>query len=159
MSIDERLAELGIELPDPPGAVGSYVPVARDGDLASVSGQVPLIDGAILHPGRVGADVPVERAQEAARRCVLQTLSALRAELGSLERIRRVLQVSVFVVSAPGFTGQSVVANAASDLLAEVLGAAGTHSRAAIGVAELPLGAPVEVTLVARVDEDEGSPG
>jgi enamine deaminase RidA (YjgF/YER057c/UK114 family) len=151
--VDDRLAELGIELPDPPAAVGSYVPVALDGDLVSVSGQVPVIDGDVLHPGKVGAEVSVEQAQEAARRCVLQALAALRAELGSLDRIRRVVQVGVFVASAPGFTQQPLVANGASDLLVEILGDAGRHSRAAVGVAELPLGVPVEVTMLARVGD------
>lgn len=153
MPVDDRLAELGIELPDPPAAVGSYVPVALDGDLVSVSGQVPVIDGDVLHPGKVGAEVSVEQAQEAARRCVLQALAALRAELGSLDRIRRVVQVGVFVASAPGFTQQPLVANGASDLLVEILGDAGRHSRAAVGVAELPLGVPVEVTMLARVGD------
>ena len=153
MPVDERLAELGIELPDPPGAVGSYAPVVVDGDLAWVSGQVPLIDGTMLHPGKVGADVAVEQAQEAARRCVLQALSALRAELGSLDRIARVVRVSVFVASAPGFGEQPAVANGASDLLVEILGPAGMHSRAAVGVAELPLGASVEVAMSVRVGD------
>ncbi len=153
MPVDERLAELGIELPDPPGAVGSYAPVVVDGDLAWVSGQVPLIDGTMLHPGKVGADVAVEQAQEAARRCVLQALSALRAELGSLDRIARVVRVSVFVASAPGFGEQPAVANGASDLLVEILGPAGVHSRAAVGVAELPLGASVEVAMSVRVGD------
>lgn len=153
MPVDERLTELGIELPDPPGAVGSYAPVVVDGDLAWVSGQVPLIDGSILHPGKVGADVAVEQAQEAARRCVLQALSALRAELGSLDRIARVVRVSVFVASAPGFGEQPAVANGASDLLVQILGRAGVHSRAAVGVAELPLGASVEVAMSVRVGD------
>jgi enamine deaminase RidA (YjgF/YER057c/UK114 family) len=152
MSVDERLVGLGIELPDPPSAVGSYAPVVVEGDLAWVSGQVPIRDGEVLHPGKVGAEVSVEQAQEAARRCVLQAVSALRAELGSLDRIVRVLQVSVFVASAQGFDQQPAVANGASDLLVEILGDLGVHARAAVGVAELPLGVPVELTMSLRVE-------
>lgn len=153
MGIDERLAELGIELPPVPKPVASYVPVVVSGAFAYVSGQIPLVEGTMLYPGHVGGDVTVDQGQEAARRCALQALSALRAELGSLDRVRRILQVSVFVASAPGFTEQPKVGNGASDLLVEVLGDAGRHARAAVGVAELPLGAPVEVTLVAEVSE------
>jgi enamine deaminase RidA (YjgF/YER057c/UK114 family) len=153
MGVDERLAELRIELPPPPAAAGSYVPALVSDDLAYVSGQVPLIEGQVLHPGKVGSDVSLEEAQEAAHRCTLQTLSVLRQELGSLDRIAQVLQVSVFVASAPGFTDQPKVANAASELLVDVLGEAGKHTRAAVGVAELPLGVPVELALVARVSD------
>lgn len=149
--VEERLSELGIELPPPPAAVASYVPVRTVGDLAYVSGQVPLVDGAMLHPGKLGADVTLERGAEAARRCALQALSALRDALGSLDRVAGIVQVTVFVASAPGFTDQSKVANAASDLLVDVFGDEGRHARAAVGVIELPLGAPVEVAVVARL--------
>ncbi len=149
--VEERLSELGIELPPPPAAVASYVPVRTVGDLAYVSGQVPLVDGAMLHPGKLGADVTLERGAEAARRCALQALSALRDALGSLDRVAGIVQVTVFVASAPGFTDQSKVANAASDLLVDVFGDEGRHARAAVGVMELPLGAPVEVAVVARL--------
>jgi enamine deaminase RidA (YjgF/YER057c/UK114 family) len=151
MGIDARLAELGIELPPPPKPVASYVPVTVAGGLAFVAGQVATEDGEPLHPGHVGAEVSLEDAQEAARRCALQALAALREELGDLERIRRIVQVSVFVASAPGFTAQPQVANGASDMLVQVFGDSGRHARAAVGVAELPLGAPVEVTVVAEI--------
>lgn len=149
--VEERLSELGIELPPPPVAVASYVPVRTSGDLAYLSGQVPLVDGAMLHPGKLGADVTIEQGSAAARRCALQALSALRDALGSLDRVAGIVQLTVFVASAPGFTNQPKVADGASDLLVEVFGEQGRHARAAVGVSELPLGAPVEVAVVARL--------
>lgn len=151
MGIEDTLVELGLELPPAPTAVASYVPVRLQGDLAYVSGQIPLVDGAMLHPGYLGAEVTVEQGQEAAKRCALQALSALREALGSLDRVRGIVQVAVFVASSPGFTDQPKVANGASDLLVEALGEPGKHARAAVGVAELPLGAPVEVALIAEI--------
>lgn len=131
--------------------MASYVSVVVAGGLAFVAGQVPLVEGGILHPGRVGAEVTVEQATEAARRSALQSLAALREALGSLDRVARIVQVTVFVASAPGFTDQPTVANGASDLLVEVFGEAGRHARAAVGVSDLPLGSPVEVAVVAQV--------
>lgn len=151
MGIDDRLSELGLELPPAPAAVAAYVPVRRSGDLAYVSGQIPLVEGAMLHPGRLGDDVTLEQGQEAARRCALQALSALNEALGSLERVRGIAQVTVFVASAPGFTDQPKVANGASELFVEVFGDSGKHARAAVGAVELPLGAPVEVAVVAEI--------
>jgi enamine deaminase RidA (YjgF/YER057c/UK114 family) len=148
---EERLHERGIELPPPPKPVASYVPVVVAGGLAFVAGQGALVDGAVLHPGHVGADVTVEQAQEAARRCGLQVLSALRGELGSLDRVSRIVNVTVYVASAAGFSDQPVVANGASDLFIEVFGDAGRHARAAVGVPELPLNLSVEVAVVAEV--------
>ena len=146
-----RLSALGLELPPAPKPVASYVSVVVAGSLAFVSGQVGLVDGSLLHPGKVGGEVSIEQAQEAAQQCALQSLSALRAELGSFERVRRVAKVTVFVASAAGFTDQPKVANGASDLLADVLGDAGKHAREAVGVAELPLAAPVEVSLTVEL--------
>lgn len=146
-----RLGELGLELPQAPAPVANYVPVVVAGGLAFVAGQVATEDGAVLHPGHLGTEVSVEEGRDAARRCALQALAALRAELGGFDRLERIVQVTAFVASAPGFTGQPLVANGASDLLVEVLGEAGRHARAAVGVAELPLGAPVEVAVVAAV--------
>jgi enamine deaminase RidA (YjgF/YER057c/UK114 family) len=145
---EETLSRLGIELPPPPKALASYVPVRIHNGLAYVSGQVASVEGAVMHPGRLGAGVGVEQAQDAARRCALQILSALREALGSLDRVTGVLQVFVFVASEPTFGEQPVIGNAASDLLVDVFGEAGKHSRAAIGVAALPLGASVEVSAV-----------
>jgi enamine deaminase RidA (YjgF/YER057c/UK114 family) len=146
-----RIAELGLELPPAPSPVASYVPVAVSGNLAFVSGQVPIADGKLLWTGKLGAELGEEAGALAARRCGLQALSALRAALGSLDRVRRIVKVSVFVASADGFTSQSKVANGASDLFVDIFGDAGRHARAAVGVRELPLGAPVEVELVAEI--------
>ena len=149
--IEERLAELGIELPPAPQPVASYVPVKVVGDLAWVAGQVPMRDGAVTVSGSVGSDVTVEEANAGARRCAIQALSALRAALGSLDRVTGVVKVDVFVASAQGFTDQPTVANGASDLLVEVFGDEGRHARAAVGVPELPLGAAVEVALLVQL--------
>jgi enamine deaminase RidA (YjgF/YER057c/UK114 family) len=150
--IEERLAELGIELPAAPEPVASYVPVKVVGGLAFVAGQIPMPDGTVSPTGAVDKEVTTEEANAAARRCTLQALAALREALGSLDRVRGIAKVDVFVASAPGFTDQSTVANGASDLLVEVFGDQGRHARAAVGVAELPLGAAVEVALVAVVE-------
>ena len=149
--IEERLAELGIQLPPAPAPIASYVPVRVAGDLAYVAGQVPFEEGVVTSVGQLGAEVTLEEGQAAARRCALQALSALRDALGSLDRVEGIVQVSVFVASAPGFTDQPKVANGASDVLVEILGDAGKHARAAVGVAELPLGGSVEVALVAAI--------
>ena len=149
--IEERLAELGIELPPAPQPVASYVPVKVVGDLAWVAGQVPMKDGAVTVSGSVGSDVTIEEANAGARRCAIQALSALRAALGSLDRVTGVVKVDVFVASAQGFTDQPTVANGASDLLVEVFGDEGRHARAAVGVPELPLGAAVEVALLVQL--------
>ena len=151
MSIEQRLSEAGIELPEVPSPIASYVPVKIAGGLAFVAGQIARGDGGVLHPGKVGSDVSVEQAQEAARLCALQALSALREALGGFDRLAGIAKVEVFVASATGFTDQALVANGASDVLSEIVGAAGVHARAAVGVAELPLGACVEVALVAEV--------
>jgi enamine deaminase RidA (YjgF/YER057c/UK114 family) len=151
MGVEDRLHELGIDLPPPPQPVASYVPVAIAGSLAYVSGQVPMAQGKLMWTGKLGDDLDVATGSDAARQCVLQALSALRAELGSLDRIKRIVRLGVFVASAPGFTDQPKVANGASDLLAELLGESGRHARAAVGVSELPLGAPVEVEVLAEI--------
>jgi enamine deaminase RidA (YjgF/YER057c/UK114 family) len=152
VGVEDRLRELGIELPAAPTPVASYVPVVLARGLAFVAGQGAIVDGAVLHPGHLGADVTVEQGQEAARRCALQALAALKEALGSLDRIRRIANLTVYVASAPGFDEQPVVANGASDLLVEVFGDAGRHARAAVGVNELPLGLSVEVAVIAEVE-------
>jgi enamine deaminase RidA (YjgF/YER057c/UK114 family) len=149
--IEERLAELGIELPAAPAPLASYVPVRVAGDLAFVSGQVPIEEGELLSSGRLGADVSLEQGQAAARRCALQALAALRAELGSLDRVAEIVKLEVFVASAAGFTDQPKVANGASDVLVDVFGDRGRHARAAVGASELPLGASVEIAMVVRI--------
>jgi len=152
MDAERRLAELGIDLPPVAAPVASYVPVVVSGSLAFVAGQVPLSEGKLLWSGKLGAELDVPAGAPAARRCGLQALAALRSELGSLDRIRRVVRVGVFVASAEGFIDQPKVANGASDLFAEVFGEPGRHARAAVGVAELPLGAPVEVEVTVEIE-------
>jgi enamine deaminase RidA (YjgF/YER057c/UK114 family) len=151
VGVEERLAELGLELPPTPVPVASYIPVRLAGSLAFVSGQVATLDGSVIHRGRLGAEVGVQQGQEAARRCALQALAALKEALGSLDRVARIVQVTVYVASAPGFGDQPRVANGASDLLVDVLGEEGRHARAAVGVSELPLGASVEVAVTAEI--------
>src|SRR5437867_3903001 len=152
MGVEDRLAGLGIELPPVPSPVASYIPVVVSGGLAFVAGQIPLSEGELLVTGKLGAELAAEAGADAARRCAIQALAALRAELGSLDRIRRIVRLTVFVASAPGFTDQPKVANGASDLLGEVFGELGKHARSAVGVAELPLGAPVEVEVTAEIE-------
>lgn len=144
MTVTERLAERGIELPKAPRPVASYIPVVVSGNLAFVSGQVARPRGEVLHPGRLGEGVTVDQGYEAARECALAALAAMREE-GLLDRIARVVKVTGFVASVPAFSDQPKVVNGASDLLVEVFGDAGKHARAAVGVAALPLGASVEV--------------
>jgi enamine deaminase RidA (YjgF/YER057c/UK114 family) len=146
-----RLAELGLTLPEVPLPVGAYVPAVRDGDLVWTAGQLPLVGGALAATGLVGADVTAERAGELARICALNALAALAAAGGGLDAVVRVVKLVGFVASAPGFTAQPAVVNGASELVGAVFGTAGRHARSAVGVAALPLGAPVEVELVARV--------
>lgn len=146
----ERLRALGIELPPPPAPAGTYSPVVLEGDRAWVSGQIVTQAGAVVHPGLVDRDVPVDVARDLARRAALQALSALAAQLGSLDRIVRFVRVTVYVASSPGFARQHEVANGATDLLVELFGDAGRPARAAVGVAGLPLHAPVEVEFLAQ---------
>jgi enamine deaminase RidA (YjgF/YER057c/UK114 family) len=141
----ERLRELGITLPPPPRPAGTYSPVVLEGDRAWVSGQIVTEGGSVVHPGLVDRDVPVDVARDLARRAGLQALSALAAELGSLDRVRRFLRVTVYVASSPGFGRQHEVANGATELFVQLFGDAGRPARAAVGVAGLPLNAPVEV--------------
>lgn len=151
MTVEDRLRELGIELPPVATPVASYVPVVVAGGLAFVAGQVPLEDGQPMATGRLGDDLTTDEGAFWARRCALQILAALRAELGSLDRIRRVAKVTVWVASSDTFTEQPKVANGASDLLVEVFGDTGKHARAAVAAPVLPLNAPVEVELIAEV--------
>jgi enamine deaminase RidA (YjgF/YER057c/UK114 family) len=151
VTVEDRLRELGIELPPVATPVASYVPVVVAGELAFVAGQVPLEDGQPMATGRLGDDLTTDEGAFWARRCALQILAALRAELGSLDRIRRIAKVTVWVASSDTFTEQPKVANGASDLLVEVFGDPGKHARAAVAAPVLPLNAPVEVELIAEV--------
>lgn len=145
---EERLRELGYELPAVPEPAGSYVPATRAGSLIFTAGQLPLEAGELRTSGKVGEEVTVEEAQEAARLCALNALAAAASEAGGLDNIGRVVKVTGFVASARGFNGQPGVINGASDLIGEVFGESGLHARSAVGVAELPLGAPVEVEII-----------
>ena len=151
MTAEARLAELGIELPPVAQPVASYVPVVLCDSLAFLSGQIPLSEGKLLVAGKLGAELDLEAGVAAARRCGLQAMAALRFALGSLDRVRRIVKVSVFVASAEGFVDQPKVANGASDLFLQVFGEAGRHARTSVGVPELPLGAPVEVEVIAEI--------
>jgi enamine deaminase RidA (YjgF/YER057c/UK114 family) len=147
--IEAKLKELGLKLPPPAQPAFQYVPVTLHREVAYVSGQLPKEDdGEVRILGKVGAEIDIETAQRAARICILQGLSCLKAALGSLDRIERVLKVTGFVASAAGFVQQPRVIDAASSLLVELLGDAGRHARSAVGVAELPRGVPVEIEMV-----------
>lgn len=147
----ERLAELGIAVPEVVPPVAAYVPAVVTGRYVYTSGQLPMRDGALIAEGLVGADVDVEVAKDCARQSAINALAAAQAVIGSLDRVTRVVKVVGFVASAPGFTGQPGVINGASELLLDVFGDQGRHARSAVGVAALPLNAPVEVEMVLEV--------
>jgi len=150
--VEDRLRDLGYDLPAVPRPAGSYVPTSlATGALLFTAGQLPFKDGRLPYTGKVGEDVSVEEAKEATRLCVLNALSAVEAEAGSLENVRRVVKVTGYVASAAGFNDQPEVMNGASDLLGVLFGEKGLHARTAVGVAELPLDAPVEVELVVEL--------
>jgi enamine deaminase RidA (YjgF/YER057c/UK114 family) len=145
-----RLAELGLRLPEVVPPVASYQPAVRSGSHVYVSGQLPMVDGALAATGKVGAGIDPDTAHDLARRCALNALAAVDALVG-LEAVVRVVKVTGFVASAPGFSGQPKVINGASDLFGHVFGEAGRHARSAVGVSELPLDAPVEVEVIVEV--------
>jgi enamine deaminase RidA (YjgF/YER057c/UK114 family) len=146
--IEARLAELGLELPPVATPAGAYVPAIISGNLVFTAGQIPLIEGKLMATGKVGAEVDADFAKQIAARCALNGLAAVKSVLGDLDRVVRVVKVVGFVASTPDFTGQPGVVNGASELLGEVFGDAGIHARSAVGVAVLPLDAPVEVELI-----------
>ena len=146
----ERLADLGLKLPNVVPPVAAYVPAVRSGQHVYVSGQLPMVDGALPLTGKVGAEVAPEKAKDLAARCALNALAAIDALVG-LAAVERVVKVTGFVASADGFTGQPGVINGASELFGAVFGDAGKHARSAVGVAELPLGAPVEVEVIVEI--------
>ncbi|GAB3553039.1 enamine deaminase RidA (YjgF/YER057c/UK114 family) [Actinopolyspora lacussalsi] len=153
--IDARLAELGIELPVVVPPLAAYTPAVVDGNHVHVSGQLPMVDGALPETGKVGegADlVTAEDAKEYARRCALNALAAAKSVIGSLDRITRVVKVVGFVASDPSFTGQAAVINGASEVLGEIFGDAGVHARSAVGMAVLPFDSPVEVELILSIE-------
>jgi len=151
MSIDARLAELGLTLPQPAAPVASYVPAVEANGLLHISGQISFAEDGSLITGRLGENVDLEGGQAAARRCGLMLLAQIKAALGSLDRVERIVKLGVFVNSAGSFTDQPKVANGASDLMQQVFGEAGRHARSAVGVPVLPLGVAVEVDAVVQV--------
>jgi len=147
----DRLAELGLVLPPVTAPLAAYLPALRTGNYVYTAGQLPMADGKLLATGKVGAEISAEEAAVLARTCALNGLTAVASVAGGLEAITRIVKVTGFVASAPDFTGQPLVVNGASELLLAVLGEAGRHARSAVGVAVLPLDAPVEVELIAEV--------
>ncbi len=152
--IEDRIRELGYEIPEVAAPVAAYVPALRRGNLVTTSGQLPFVDGALPKTGKVGVSVTAEEAEELAALCTLNGLAAARGLLGSLDRITQVVKVTVFVASDPSFTAQATVANGASVLLGRIFGDSGIHARSSIGVAVLPMDSPVEAEFVFEVSED-----
>ncbi len=150
-AVEDRLAELGLTVPEVATPVASYVPAVRSGSHIFTSGQLPMRSGQLIATGKVGADVSPEDAAACAQQCALNAIAAVKAELGDLDRVTRVVKVVCFVASTPDFNGQPQVANGASELLGTAFGDAGVHARSAVGVAALPLDAPVEVEIIVEV--------
>ncbi len=150
-SPEARIKALGLELPPVPKPIASYVPTVRTGNLVYLAGQGPMLGGKPTVTGKVGAELTEEEGARAARATILVSLAALRAEIGSLDRVARIVKIVGFVNSAPGFTRQPWVMNGASDLLVEIFGEAGRHARSSVGVNELPLNIPVEIEMIVEV--------
>lgn len=148
---EQRLAELGIELPAAPPPAAAYVPTVQTGNLLFTAGQVAVRDGTLLAEGKVGADVDLDTAVACARQCAVNVLAQAKAALGDLGRVRRIVKLTVFVASDPAFTQQHLVANGASELLGDVFGDAGKHARSAVGAPALPTNSPVEVEAIIEV--------
>ena len=146
--IEEKLKELGIEIPTPPSPAGSYIPVVTTGNLAFISGQIPMKEGKVVFEGKVPENQSVDSARDAAKICIINGLAQLKANLGSLDKITKFVRISGFVNSNPNFAEQPKVINAASDLLVEIFGDMAKHSRIAVGVANLPLNSTVEIDMI-----------
>ena len=151
MTPEERLAELGLAVPEVPTPVAVYLPALRTGNYIFTSGQLPMRDGQLIATGKVGGEITPEQGVECARQCALNAIAAVRAELGDLSKVKRIVKVVAFVASTPDFIGQPGVANGASELFGEVFGEIGRHARSAVGVSVLPLDAPVEIELLVEV--------
>ena len=150
-AVEDRLAELGLSVPDVVKPVASYVPAVRGGTFVYTSGQLPMRAGELMATGKVGAGVTEEEGYACAQQCALNVIAAVKAEVGDLSLVKRIVKVVVFVASAPDFTAQPKVANGASELFGTVFGDAGVHARSAVGVAALPLDAPVEVEAIVEL--------
>lgn len=149
-TIEQKLADLGLELPQPAAPVASYVPAVEVGGLLYISGQLPFIDGKVV-TGRLGENVSPEAGEAAARACGIMLIAQMKAALGSLDRVERIVKLGAFIASTPEFTAQPKVANGASDLMVQVFGPAGQHARSAVGVPVLPLGAAVEIDAIVAI--------
>ncbi len=152
MSVVARLSQLGIELPEVAVPAGAYVPAVVSGNLVFTAGQIPLVDGKLMATGKVGQEIDVDFAREIARRCALNAVAAVKSVIGDLDRVKKVVKVVGFVSSEPSFTAQPQVINGASELLEQIFGEVGIHARSAVGVAVLPLDAPVEVELIVEFE-------
>ncbi|MBL7093886.1 RidA family protein [candidate division KSB1 bacterium] len=151
MTVEQKLQSMGISIPETPKPVAAYIPALQVNDLIFTSGQIPIVKGELKFKGKLGAEISKEQGYQAAKICALNALSAIKGVVVDLDRIEQVVKVVGFVASAEGFTEQPVVINGASEFLQEVLGEKGLHARSAVGVAELPLGVPVEVELIVKV--------
>jgi enamine deaminase RidA (YjgF/YER057c/UK114 family) len=151
MEIEKKMRGLGLELPEVPKPVASYVPAVRSGNYVYTSGQVPFVKGELMHKGKLGGDLTIEQGYECARATAMNCLAAVKSVIDDLDRVKRIVRVTGFINSAPGFTDQPKVLNGASDLLVEIFGERGKHSRLAIGTSELPLGAPLEIDMVVEI--------
>lgn len=151
MSVSSRLLELGITLPDVAKPAGAYVPAVQSGNLVFTAGQIPLVEGKLIATGKVGKEITAEQAKDIARICALNAIAAIKGVVGDLDRVKKVVKVVGFVASTPDFTQQPAVINGASELLQQVFGDDGIHARSAVGVAVLPLDAPVEVELIVEI--------
>jgi len=151
--VEDKIKELGVTLPQTPKPVAAYIPALQTGNYVYTSGQIPLQDGKLKYTGKIGSEFSLEEGQKAAELCALNGLSAIKSVIGDLDKIDRVIKVTVFVNSAAGFTDQSKVANGASEFLGKVFGEKGKHVRSAVGVNELPLNSAVEVEMIVKVIE------
>lgn len=151
MSIEQRIAELGLTLPAVAAPVAAYVPAALSGNHVYTAGQLPLVDGQLMASGRLGVDVEVAEAAACARVCALNAVAAVKSVIGSLDRVVRIVKVVGYVASEPSFTGQPAVVNGASEVLLDIFGDAGRHARSSVGMAVLPMNAPVEIELIVEV--------
>jgi enamine deaminase RidA (YjgF/YER057c/UK114 family) len=152
MSANSRIKELGITLPEVAKPAGAYVPAVQSGNLVFTAGQIPLVEGKLVATGKVGKEISVEQARDIARICALNALAAIKGVVGDLDRVKKVVKVVGFVASTADFTQQPQVVNGASELLEQIFGASGIHARSAVGVAVLPLDAPVEIELIVEID-------
>jgi enamine deaminase RidA (YjgF/YER057c/UK114 family) len=151
MTPEDKLKGLGIELPEAPNPLGSYIPAVRTGNLIFLSGMLPLIKGKLVRQGKVGEDIRIEEAGEGVRTAVINALSVLKANIGTLNNVKRCVKITGYIASSPNFTDQPLVLNAASDLLFEIFGESGRHARVAVGVNVLPLNSPVEIEFIFEV--------